>query len=52
MSIARVALPHGFEYHEAEFASGNTRANGPIKLALDKSHAHLYQMHITTNGVV
>ena len=25
-------LPNGFEYHRAEYASGSTRADGPIKL--------------------
>lgn len=49
---ARVALPNGFEYREAEFASGGTQANGPVKLAFERSHAHLYSMHMTTNGVV
>ncbi|HLW90786.1 MAG TPA: DUF1326 domain-containing protein [Roseiarcus sp.] len=49
---ARVALPHGFEYHEAEYASGKTRATGPVRLGFEQTHAHLYQMHMTTNGVV
>jgi len=48
---ARVVLPNGFEYHEAEFASGNTRANGPIKLSLDNGHSHVYTMNMTTQGV-
>jgi hypothetical protein len=48
---ARVVLPNGFEYHEAEFASGNTRANGPIKLSFDHGHSHVYEMHLTTQGV-
>ena len=47
----QVVLPHGFEYIKAEFASGKTRANGPISLALDKSHSHLAMLHLTTNGV-
>jgi hypothetical protein len=46
----QVVLPHGFEYIKAEFASGKTRANGPIALALDKSHSHLAMLHLTTNG--
>jgi hypothetical protein len=48
----RVVLPRGFEYHEAEYANGATRADGPIKLALDNSHAHVYEMNMTTQGVV
>ena len=47
-----VVLPEGFEYHEAEFASGCTRSAGAIKLALANSHSHLYDLHLTTNGVV
>ena len=41
-------------YHEAEYANGATRADGPIKLALDNSHAHVYEkrMNMTTQGVV
>ena len=47
-----VHLPEGFEYHQAEYASGSTRADGPIKLTLANSHSHLYDLHMTTNGVV
>jgi hypothetical protein len=47
---AQVSLPKGFEYRMAEFASGRTRANGPIKLTLDKSHSHLTMLHLTTQG--
>jgi hypothetical protein len=47
-----VVLPKGFEYHQAEFASGTTKADGPIKLALSNSHCHLYKVNMTTNGVV
>jgi hypothetical protein len=47
-----VKLPEGFEYHEAEYASGSTRADGPVKLTLANSHCHLFDMHMTTNGVV
>src|SRR5208282_4653861 len=36
-----VHLPEGFEYHQAEYASGSTRADGPIKLTLAHSHSHL-----------
>ena len=28
------------------------RADGPIKLTLANSHSHLYDLHMTTNGVV
>jgi hypothetical protein len=47
-----VVLPNGFEYRQAEYASGSTRADGPIKLMLANSHSHVYDLHMTTNGVV
>ena len=47
-----LVLPEEFEYHEAAFASGSTRADGPTKLTLANSHSHLYDLHMTTNCVV
>jgi hypothetical protein len=47
-----VVLPEGFEYHQAEYANGSTRADGPIMLTLANSHSHLFDLHMTTNGVV
>jgi hypothetical protein len=47
-----VVLPKGFEYRQAEFASGATKADGAIKLAFSDSHSHLYKLNMTTNGVV
>ncbi len=46
----QVALPNGFEFRSAEFASGRTKATGAIPLALNKSHSHLSMLHLTTNG--
>ena len=48
----RVTLPHGFEYHEAEYASGTTTSAAPIKLDLKDSHAHFARIHMTGKGVV
>jgi len=48
----QVTLPAGFEFTEAEFASGKTTANGPIELDFNGSHAHLARIHWTTHGVV
>lgn len=48
----RVTLPHGFEYHEAEYASGTFKSDGPIRLDFDKSHSHLARIHMTGKGVV
>ena len=47
----RVSIPNGFEYHEAEYASGNTKANGVVKLDWSKSHAHLAMLDMSTHGV-
>jgi len=48
----RVGLPNGFEYTEAEYASGTTRATGAVLLELDSSHAHMARLHLTQDGVV
>jgi hypothetical protein len=48
----RVALPQGFEYKEAEYASGATSAAAPIGLELSGTHAHLFNMNMTGAGVV
>jgi hypothetical protein len=47
---ARVVLPNGFEYREAEYASGRTQAGGAIKLALDMTHSHLATLSLSTHG--
>ena len=47
---ARVVLPHGFEYHEAEYASGDTRAEGPIALDWSQRHAHIARLDLSTHG--
>jgi hypothetical protein len=47
----RVSLEGGFEYREAEFASGSTRATGAIKLDFKDSHAHFVHSDLTQNGI-
>jgi hypothetical protein len=47
---AKVTLPHGFEYHEAEYASSSTRAQGKIALDWKSGHAHLAMLHLTPKG--
>jgi hypothetical protein len=47
---ARVVLPNGFEYREAEYASGRTQAGGAIKLALGNTHSHLATLNLSTHG--
>jgi hypothetical protein len=47
---ARVVLPGGFEYREAEYASGNARADGSISLDFEGRHAHLARLDLSTHG--
>jgi hypothetical protein len=47
-----VTLPNGFEFTQAEFASGKAKSNGAIELAFDNTHAHLAPIHWSTHGVV
>lgn len=50
---ARVSLPDGFEYKEAEYASSTTRAGGgPIPLDWANCHAHFARVHMTPYGPV
>jgi len=49
---ARVTLPSGFEYTEAEYASGTASAHGDIELGWDNAHAHFAMYHMTPQGVV
>jgi hypothetical protein len=48
----RVTLPMGFEFTEAEFASGSSHTDGPVELHVHDTHAHLARIHWTTHGVV
>ena len=47
---ARVVLHHGFEYLEAEYASGDTKASGAVPLNWSKSHAHVAMLDLSTTG--
>ena len=51
---ARLVLPDGFEYTEAEIASSTvmTRGDSPVKLEWKGRHAHLARLDITGQGVV
>ena len=47
------AARHGFEYHEAEYASSSTRTSaGPIELDWQGRHAHFARLEWTRNGPV
>lgn len=47
---ARVSLPNGFEYKEAEYASGDTQAKGPVRLEWTARHSHLAMLDLSTHG--
>lgn len=47
----RVTMPGGFEYREAEYASGRTRAQGPVALDFGPSHAHLARVDFSPAGI-
>jgi hypothetical protein len=49
---ADLTLPSGFEFTTAEFISGKSKAEGPIELKFDGTHAHLARVHWSTHGVV
>jgi hypothetical protein len=49
---ARVSLPHGFEYHLAEFASGTVKSTGAVTHDWSGRHSHLAMLDISTNGVL
>ena len=49
---ARLVLPQGFEYAEAEFASSTANASGAISLDWAKGHAHFSMLHLSPQGVV
>jgi hypothetical protein len=49
---ARVTLPAGFEFTDAEFAAGHTKVTGDIPLEFSDTHAHLARVHWSTHGVV
>lgn len=47
---ARVSLPNGFEYKEAEYASGDTHATGPVALDWASRHSHVANLDLSTRG--
>lgn len=48
----RLVLPDGFEFTEAEMASGSYQTQGAIGISAQQSHAHFAQLHFTGRGVV
>jgi hypothetical protein len=49
---ARVLLPTGFEYRQAEYVSGTGKSTGPIALDFQGTHAHIAQVHWGTRDIV
>jgi hypothetical protein len=49
---ARVTLPHGFEYLEAEYANSTTKAGDPVTLDWASGHAHFAMLHLGPAGPV
>ncbi|MDM8349175.1 DUF1326 domain-containing protein [Pseudomonas sp. sp1636] len=49
---ARLILPKGFEFTEAQMASGTYQTQGAIKIASQNSHGHFARLHFTGQGVV
>jgi hypothetical protein len=49
---ARIDLPDGFEFTQAEAGRGWANTSGVIKLGLADSRAHFANLHISGTGVV
>jgi len=49
---AKVSLPTGFEYAEAEFITGSAKSSVEPKLDFSATHAHIAKMNWSTHGVV
>src|SRR5437867_2154388 len=51
-SRARITLPAGFEFTDAEVGIGKAKVTGDIPLDFNETHAHLARVHWSTHGVV
>jgi hypothetical protein len=49
---ARVALPQGFEFRLAEFASSTVKSTGAIDHDWSGRHAHVAMLDLSTNGAL
>ena len=49
---AKVTLPHGFEYSEAEYCSSEIKGGAPIAQEWAGRHGHMYILHMTPQGPV
>ena len=48
---ARIDLPNGLEFRQAEVASGTSKVAGGIPMEFTASHAHLSQAQLTSSGL-
>ena len=48
---ARVVLPEGFEYHEAEYCSANVKSQPPIVHDWSGRHAHIAKLDMGPKGI-
>ena len=46
----RIDLPNGFEYAQAEIASGTSKTHGPIALDLKNSYSQFAHIHLSNKG--
>lgn len=46
----RIQVPHGIEFDTADIINGRTNAKTAVKLELNESYGHLYNMHSTYRG--
>jgi hypothetical protein len=50
---ARISLPHGFEFHLAEVASGTAKTSGAISITKNVgTHAHIGRIYMNGQGVI
>lgn len=48
---ARIDLPNGLEFRQAEVASGASKILGDIPMEFTRSHAHLSEVRLTSSGL-
>ncbi|WP_159593889.1 DUF1326 domain-containing protein [Chelativorans xinjiangense] len=49
---AKVMLPYGFEYTEAEYASSNVKTTGTVEHDWTSRHAHFCMLHLGPYGII
>jgi len=49
---ALIRLPNGFEFTDAEVASGRTKTTGGVVLDFNETHAHFARVHWSAHGVI